>query len=494
MTRDEFSRPVKEELAKRVAQRCSNPGCGAVTSGPRTEVEKSVSIGVAAHITAAAEGGPRFDATLTATERAAITNGIWLCQNCAKFIDNDPGAYPAAILVSWKMDAEDRTRAAIESGGRQPVTGSCPRCDPQRTSQWDERRTLLRSRDADEAAHTAREAQQDIARDAARRGLSRGGLELGARLNAKRAANEVRLRSLVQAEAELSLECCQVHRLKTLEEAGDEVRASCEAAVAARSQEIGDHMKRMGLGGRQLESAVASERNQLAAVERSVLRDLALLLLEAQASYEQNVGVPARRLKEQNEAEQRVFGLTESIVDELVTRRIAAIPGARREEAQSSVEKWIGVGLPENLERGIVGGAGILFRVSRAQSPPGRARVDGVAFRLSRRGRSPSLWLTAHHLHHRMGCRDVVYDGSAIREQIAEAVDDYIVSRLTAIIQNGKPLHDERMIWEREKLLAKADRRRARGSYEPPSQVVFLGRDREQEFEGQAAFDGLTKP
>jgi len=32
--RDEFPTKVKEVLAKRAAQRCSNPTCGVVTSGP----------------------------------------------------------------------------------------------------------------------------------------------------------------------------------------------------------------------------------------------------------------------------------------------------------------------------------------------------------------------------------------------------------------------------------------------------------------------------
>jgi hypothetical protein len=65
-----------------------------------------VNIGVAAHITAASPGGPRYDLHLTPVERAGHENGIWLCQNCAKLIDNDVRAYPATVLKAWKFEAE----------------------------------------------------------------------------------------------------------------------------------------------------------------------------------------------------------------------------------------------------------------------------------------------------------------------------------------------------------------------------------------------------
>src|SRR5260370_1227717 len=50
--RDGFLSPAREILAKRAGQRCSNPDCGAITSGPHEDAQKAVSLGVAAHITA----------------------------------------------------------------------------------------------------------------------------------------------------------------------------------------------------------------------------------------------------------------------------------------------------------------------------------------------------------------------------------------------------------------------------------------------------------
>jgi len=87
--RDDFLIPVKDTLAKRVGFRCSNPGCRKPTSGPQEDPAKSVNVGVAAHITAAASDGPRYDPALSSDERKSPPNGIWLCQSCAKLVDND---------------------------------------------------------------------------------------------------------------------------------------------------------------------------------------------------------------------------------------------------------------------------------------------------------------------------------------------------------------------------------------------------------------------
>ncbi len=44
-----------------------------------------------------------------------MENGIWLCQTCAKLIDNDPTHYPAELLESWKSEAESAARRALEN-------------------------------------------------------------------------------------------------------------------------------------------------------------------------------------------------------------------------------------------------------------------------------------------------------------------------------------------------------------------------------------------
>ena len=107
MPRDDFPQLVKDRLAQRVGYLCSNPDCRALTKGPSTtDAEGTVNIGVAAHITAASPGGPRYNENITHEQRSSLSNGIWLCQNCAALIDRDVEAYPTLVLWQWKDDAE----------------------------------------------------------------------------------------------------------------------------------------------------------------------------------------------------------------------------------------------------------------------------------------------------------------------------------------------------------------------------------------------------
>ncbi len=105
--RDDFPKAVAETLAKRVGHHCSNPSCRKLTSGPHTEEAKAVNVGVAAHITAASSGGPRYDPFLTPEQRRSVDNGIWLCQTCGKLVDNDEARYPAMQLREWRQKAEE---------------------------------------------------------------------------------------------------------------------------------------------------------------------------------------------------------------------------------------------------------------------------------------------------------------------------------------------------------------------------------------------------
>ncbi len=41
-------------------------------------------------------------------------NGIWLCQNCAKLVDNDEAKYTVEKLREWKSDAEEAAARALE--------------------------------------------------------------------------------------------------------------------------------------------------------------------------------------------------------------------------------------------------------------------------------------------------------------------------------------------------------------------------------------------
>ena len=115
--RDDFSTKTIRTLAARVGHHCSNPTCVGSTSGPALDEERSVNIGVGAHIAAAAVGGKRYDPNMSQAERSSGANGIWLCQSCSKLIDSDETRYTVALLHQWKTDAIQRAHDAI-AGGR----------------------------------------------------------------------------------------------------------------------------------------------------------------------------------------------------------------------------------------------------------------------------------------------------------------------------------------------------------------------------------------
>ena len=114
-TRDDFSKSIKDLLAKRVGFKCSKLDCRRLTTGPHTDPGKSVNLGVAAHITAASPGGPRYNPHLTPAQRQAFENGIWLCQTDAKLIDSDEIKYSVRLIHQWKNGAEELAAKELEN-------------------------------------------------------------------------------------------------------------------------------------------------------------------------------------------------------------------------------------------------------------------------------------------------------------------------------------------------------------------------------------------
>lgn len=111
--RDDFIKSMKEILSKRVGLLCSNPKCRRLTIGPNSQESQTTNIGVAAHITAASPGGPRYDEKIDSAERSSIKNGIWLCQSCAKLIDSDESKYTVNLLNKWKNTAEEYAESQL---------------------------------------------------------------------------------------------------------------------------------------------------------------------------------------------------------------------------------------------------------------------------------------------------------------------------------------------------------------------------------------------
>ena len=117
--RDDFTSDTIQRAAKRVGYLCSCPTCRVPTTGPSQEGHGSVSnIGEAAHICAAAPGGPRFDPNMTSEERKGIENCIWLCRTHARLIDTDTITYTVELLKQWKKDAETYAAYLLANGGK----------------------------------------------------------------------------------------------------------------------------------------------------------------------------------------------------------------------------------------------------------------------------------------------------------------------------------------------------------------------------------------
>lgn len=111
--RDDFTENTKHILANRVCNKCSNPSCRKQTSGPQINPTAYVNVGVAAHISAASLGGKRYDSSLSIEQRKHPSNGIWLCQNCGKLVDNDDVRFTIEVLRRWKVSAEAEALAEL---------------------------------------------------------------------------------------------------------------------------------------------------------------------------------------------------------------------------------------------------------------------------------------------------------------------------------------------------------------------------------------------
>ena len=109
--RDNFNAQVIRTLAERSGGRCAI--CRASTWGPSDSRFKSTNVGQAAHITAAAPGGPRYDHNITPQIRSSALNGMWLCGNCHHIIDKNVDDYPVDKLKGIKKKAEADAKAML---------------------------------------------------------------------------------------------------------------------------------------------------------------------------------------------------------------------------------------------------------------------------------------------------------------------------------------------------------------------------------------------
>lgn len=121
--RQEFPSPISSALAQwTIAARSARRPL----SGPSDKSTAAVSNrGTAAHICAAAGGGPRYDRTMTSEARRSMDNAIWVCADLGRVIDNDIVTYTAEILHQDKREHESGASDVMTGLPREPCD-ECP--------------------------------------------------------------------------------------------------------------------------------------------------------------------------------------------------------------------------------------------------------------------------------------------------------------------------------------------------------------------------------
>jgi hypothetical protein len=85
---------------------------------------------MAAHICAAAPGGPRYDERQTSEQRKSADNGIWMCRLHGDAVDDKDSKYTVALLREWKAQAQTNAwRATLYNEGPLASASRTPTVD-----------------------------------------------------------------------------------------------------------------------------------------------------------------------------------------------------------------------------------------------------------------------------------------------------------------------------------------------------------------------------
>lgn len=104
MTKDgEFSRSTRKTMARQAGETCSAPWCERSTAGASKSRKSGVSDqGEAAHIKGRTPRAARWDSEMSPKALSDIDNGIWLCRDDAKLVDDDEIVYTVELLRGWR--------------------------------------------------------------------------------------------------------------------------------------------------------------------------------------------------------------------------------------------------------------------------------------------------------------------------------------------------------------------------------------------------------
>lgn len=136
--RDDFSEKTRRRIGRQAGWLCSDPSCHRDTIGSNSDGTGEIDHGTAAHICAAAPGGPRYDPKQSPAERSSPDNGIWLCRLHGDAIDAKDSKYTVELLRAWKKQAQ-------EDSWRRVLYGDVPHGPAVQTPTEDELRARLRT-------------------------------------------------------------------------------------------------------------------------------------------------------------------------------------------------------------------------------------------------------------------------------------------------------------------------------------------------------------
>ena len=112
-----FTAKTKDRLADKAGNVCSAPWCDRSTSASSESRASGVSVTAeAAHIRGRTQDAARWDKSMDDDQRAHISNGIHLCEDHAKLIDNDEALYTPELLEQWKQRQITLAREAQKVG------------------------------------------------------------------------------------------------------------------------------------------------------------------------------------------------------------------------------------------------------------------------------------------------------------------------------------------------------------------------------------------
>lgn len=103
-------------LLSRSGNVCAYPECEReLVLDARSQGGPSKSIGKIAHICAASQGGPRYDASMSSLERVSVANLIYLCSDHHDLIDTQIADHPPELLRKMRGDHEAAVRRAVRA-------------------------------------------------------------------------------------------------------------------------------------------------------------------------------------------------------------------------------------------------------------------------------------------------------------------------------------------------------------------------------------------